>query len=150
MFGVGDRGGTLEVVGVVQVDKVQNEFLSALRSRQKINRAIGVAEDVVETDGKTLLVFHIPESPRSDKPVYLDGDIRRSFIRRGAGDERCTPAEIRTFSQRCIRRPLRWRVFGCDGRRRVLRPGIRALVPARVRRTQSGQASGALRRRVPQ
>ena len=97
VFGVGDRGGTLEVVGVVQVDKVQNEFLSALRSGQKINRAIGVAEDLVETDGKTLLVFHIPESPRSDKPVYLDGDIRRSFIRRGAGDERCTPAEIERF-----------------------------------------------------
>ena len=97
VFGVGDRGGTLEMVGVMQVDKVQNEFLSTLRSRQKINRAIGVAEDVVETDGATLLVFHIPESPRSDKPVYLDGDIRRSYIRRGAGDERCTPGEIERF-----------------------------------------------------
>jgi len=97
VFGVGDRGGTLEIVGVMQVDKVQNEFLSTLRSRQKINRPIGLAEDVVEADGKTLLVFHISESPRSDKPVYLDGDIRQSFIRRGAGDERCTPAEIERF-----------------------------------------------------
>ena len=97
VFGVRDRGGTLEMVGVMQVDKVQNEFLSTLRSRQKINRAIGVAEDVVETDGTTLLVFHIPESPRSDKPVYLDGDIRRSYTRRGAGDERCTPEEIERF-----------------------------------------------------
>ena len=97
VFGVRDRGGTLEMVGVMQVDKVQNEFLSTLRSRQKINRAIDVAEDLVETDGKTLLVFHIPESPRSDKPVYLDGDIRRSYIRRGAGDERCTPEEIERF-----------------------------------------------------
>ena len=97
VFGVRDRGGSLEIAGVIQVDKVQNEFLSTLRSRQKINRAIDVAEDMVETDGKTLLVFHIPESPRSEKPVYLDGDIRRSFIRRGAGDERCTPAEIERF-----------------------------------------------------
>ena len=97
VFGVRDHGGTLEMVGVMQVDKVQNEFLSTLRSRQKINRAIDVAEDLVETDGKTLLVFHIPESPRSDKPVYLDGDIRRSYIRRGAGDERCTPEEIERF-----------------------------------------------------
>ena len=97
VFGVRDRGGSLEIVGVMQVDKVQNEFLSTLRSRQKINRAIDIAEDMVETDGKTLLVFHIPESPRSEKPVYLDGDIRRSFIRRGAGDERCTPAEIERF-----------------------------------------------------
>ena len=97
VVGVRDHGGALEIVGVMQVDKVQNEFLSTLRSGQKINRAIGVAEDVVETDGKTLLVFHIPESPRSDKPVYLDGDIRRSYIRRAAGDERCTPEEIERF-----------------------------------------------------
>ena len=97
VFGVRDHGGTLEIVGVVQVDKVQNEFLSTLRSGQKINRSIGVREDLIETDGKTLLVFYVPESPRGDKPVYLDGDIRRSFIRRGAGDERCTPAEIERF-----------------------------------------------------
>ena len=97
VFGVRDRGGSLEVAGVIQVDKVQNEFLSTLRSRQKINRTIDVAEDLIKTVGKTLLVVHIPESPRSEKPVYLDGDIRRSFIRRGAGDERCTPAEIERF-----------------------------------------------------
>ena len=97
VFGIRDRGESLGIVGVIQVDKVQNEFLSTLRSRQKINRAIDVAEDMVEADGKTLLVFHIPESPRSDKPVYLDGDIRRSFIRRGAGDQRCIPAEIERF-----------------------------------------------------
>ena len=52
---------------------------------------------MVETDGPTLLVFHIPESSRSGKPVYLDGDIWRSYIRRGAGDERCTPEEIERF-----------------------------------------------------
>ena len=97
VFGVHDHGGALAIVGIMQVDKVQNDFLRVLRSGQKINRAIGVAEDVIETDGKTLRVFHIPESPRSDKPVHLDGDIRRSFIRRGAGDERCSTEEIERF-----------------------------------------------------
>lgn len=63
VFGVRDHGGTLEIVGVIQVDKVQNEFLSTLRSGQKINRSIGVQEDLIETDGKTLLVFYVPESP---------------------------------------------------------------------------------------
>ena len=52
---------------------------------------------LVETDGKTLLVFHVPESPRHEKPVHLDGDLRRSFIRRGGCDERCTPEEIGRF-----------------------------------------------------
>ena len=97
VFGIRDLGDAFEVVGVVEVDKVQNEFLSTLRSGQKVNRNIGVAEDLIDAEDKTLLVFHVPESPRRDKPVYLDGDIRRSFIRRGGGDERCTPAEIERF-----------------------------------------------------
>ncbi len=97
VFGVREDGGAFEIVGVIEVDKVQGEFLSTLRSSGKINRVIGVREDVIETDGKTLLVFHVPESPRAEKPIYLDGDIRRSFIRRGACDERCTIDEIERF-----------------------------------------------------
>ena len=97
VFGVRDHGGAFEVVGVVEVNKVQGEFLSTLRSGGKVSRTVSVAEDLVETDGKTLLVFHVPESPRHEKPVYLDGDLRRSFIRRGGCDERCTPEEIGRF-----------------------------------------------------
>ena len=97
VFGVRETDGALDVVGVVEVDKVQNDFLSTLRSGQKLNRVITVAEEATDMDGKTLLVFHVPESPRHDKPIYLGGDIRQSFIRRGAGDERCTMAEIERF-----------------------------------------------------
>ena len=97
VFGVRDSGGTLDVVGVVEVDKVQNDFLSALRAGDKLNRVIAVGEQAEEMDGRTLLVFHVPESPRGDKPVYLGGDIRESYIRRGAGDERCTMPEIERF-----------------------------------------------------
>ena len=96
VFGVRDHGGAFEIVGVVEVDKVQGEFLSTLRSG-KVNRTIDVGEQAFETAGKTLLVFHVPESPRHEKPVYLDGDVRRSFIRRGGGDERCTLDEIERF-----------------------------------------------------
>ena len=97
VFGVRDAGSSFEIVGVVEVDKVQNDFLSALRTSDKLNRVIEASEDAHEIDGKTLLVFHIPESPRYDKPIYLRGDIRQSFIRRGAGDERCTMTEIERF-----------------------------------------------------
>ena len=94
VFGVRDGAGGFEIVGVLEVDKVQNDFLSVLRSGQKLNHAIIAKEGLIEEDGKTLLVFHIPEARRQDKPIYLNGDIRQSFIRRGAGDERCTEAEI--------------------------------------------------------
>ena len=94
VFGIRDSAGGYEVVGVLEVDKVQNDFLSVLRSGQKLNRVIAVDERLIEDDGKALLVFHIPEARRQDKPIYLDRDIRKSFLRRGAGDERCTQIEI--------------------------------------------------------
>lgn len=94
VFGIRDSAGGYETVGVLEVDKVQNDFLSVLRSGQKLNRVIAVDERLIEDDGEAFLVFHIPEARRQDKPIYLGGDIRRSFTRRGAGDERCTPVEI--------------------------------------------------------
>ena len=94
VFGVREHAGGFEIVGVQDVDKVLNDFLSVLRSGQKLNRVIVAEEQSIEDNGKTLLVFHIPEARRQDKPVYLDGDIRRSFIRRGASDEQCTEVEI--------------------------------------------------------
>ncbi len=97
VFGIKDTHGDFEVVGVIEVDKVQNDFLSCLRAGSKLNRAILVQEDAIEHEGKTLLIFYIPEAPRREKPVYLNGDIRISFIRRGGGDERCNKAEIERF-----------------------------------------------------
>ena len=94
VFGVRDGAGGFEIVGVLEVDKVQNDFLSVLRSGQKLNRVVPAKEHLIEEDGKALLIFHIPEARRQDQPVYLKGDIRQSFIRRGAGDERCTHVEI--------------------------------------------------------
>ena len=94
IFGVRDVAGGFEIVGVQEVDKVQNDFLSVLRSGQMLNRVIAVKERLIEEDGKALLAFHIPEARRQDKPVYLGGNIRQSFIRRGAGDERCTETQL--------------------------------------------------------
>ena len=97
VFGIREGATGYEIVGVLEVDKVQNDFFSVLRSGQKLNRVVAVNERLIEDDGKALLVFHVPEARRQDKPIYLGGDIRKSFIRQGAGDERCTEAEIERF-----------------------------------------------------
>jgi len=97
VFGVQDRNNQLDIVGVLEVDRVQNDFLSALRAGDKLNRIICVQEDRIEHEEKILLIFYVPESPITEKPVYLSRDIRQSFICRGAGDERCTPTEIERF-----------------------------------------------------
>ena len=97
VFGVQERNRQLEIVGVEEVDRIQNNFLSTLRSGQKLNRIIQVQEKKYEIEGKYLLAFYIPESPRNEKPIYLKGDPRQSYVRRGAGDEQCTQTELERF-----------------------------------------------------
>ncbi len=97
VFGVQQQEDQFEIVGVLAIDKVQNDLLSALRSREKISYQIPTSDDVIETETGRLLVFYIPEAPRQHKPVHLNGDIRRSFIRRGAGDHKCSADDIRRF-----------------------------------------------------
>lgn len=97
VFGVEQKGKDFSIVGVLDVDKVQNDFLSTLRSGQLLNKVICVQESALEDADGSLLVFYVPESPRREKPVYLHGDIRTAHVRRGGGDERCTKVEIERF-----------------------------------------------------
>ena len=99
VFGVKKDGSAFEIVGVLDVDKVQNEFLTTLRQKEKINKIVEVKEYLHSVDEKDLLVFYVPESSRAEKPVYLNGDIRLSFLRTGACDVRCSHNEM----QRLIR-----------------------------------------------
>ena len=97
VFGVSEVNGQLEVTGVEEPDKVQNDFLAVLRGGQKLNRVITVEAHRFEIDGKHVFAFHVPESSRSEKPVYLKGDPRQSYLRRGAGDEQFTQSELERF-----------------------------------------------------
>ena len=97
VFGVSEVNARLEVTGVEEPDKVQNDFLAVLRGGQKLNRMIAVAAHRFEVDGKHVFAFHVPESSRSEKPVYLKRDPRQSYLRRGAGDEQVTPSELERF-----------------------------------------------------
>jgi ATP-dependent DNA helicase RecG len=97
VLGVSERGGKLEISGVDEPDRVQNDFLSVLRGGQKLNRVIAVEAQHFDIDGKHVFAFHVPELPRSEKPVYLKGDPRQSYVRRGAGDEQCIPGELERF-----------------------------------------------------
>ena len=97
VFGVSDVNGRLDVTGVEEPDKIQNDFLAVLRGGQKLNRIIAVEAHRFEIDGKHVFAFHVPESPRSEKPVYLKGDPRQGFLRRGAGDEQFTQSELERF-----------------------------------------------------
>lgn len=97
VFGVSEVDGRLEITGVEEPDKVQNDFLAVLRGGQKLNRVIAVQAHRFEVDGKHVFAFHVREAARSEKPIYLKGDPRQSYLRRGAGDEQFTQSELERF-----------------------------------------------------
>ncbi|QDU47376.1 Divergent AAA domain protein [Symmachiella dynata] len=97
VFGVKDDDGNLSVVGVVTVDRVQNDFITALRSANKMSRRIELEAELLDHEDGTVLAFYIPEVSRDDKPVHLKGDWRESYIRRGASDLKCSEEELRRF-----------------------------------------------------
>ncbi len=53
----------------------------------------------IETvDGKTIVAITVPKASLEDQPVFIYGDlIHGTYIRRGEGDFRCSPAEIQTM-----------------------------------------------------
>jgi len=97
VFGVSERGRDLEITGVEEPDKVPAAFLSTLRAGKQLNRVITAESRAFEVDGKHVFAFHIPEAARADKPVYLKGDRRQSYIRRGSGEEQCNQRELEGF-----------------------------------------------------
>ena len=70
LFGVTEENGQLHISGVDNdaFDRVQNDFLTTLRSGQKLNQPINVTPRVYDLDGKHILAFWVPESPRMQKP----------------------------------------------------------------------------------
>ncbi|RPI76048.1 MAG: ATP-binding protein, partial [Desulfobacteraceae bacterium] len=94
IFGVAQDGEDYVVNGIDTPDKIQNDFLSVLHADAKINHDIQLTEQRIDIDGKTVLVFQISENHRTRKPVYLDGDIRRTFLRKGGGDYKAQTQDI--------------------------------------------------------
>ena len=99
LFGVSEQDGELKVTGVdpKAFDQVQNDFLTTLRGGQKLNQIVHAEPHVYELDDKRILAFFIPEAGRYQKPVYLNGNPRESFLRRAARDERMTDNELHRF-----------------------------------------------------
>lgn len=60
VFGVSEVNHHLEVTGVEEPDKVQNDFLAVLRGGQKLNRVLAVQAHRFEVDGKHVFAFMCP------------------------------------------------------------------------------------------
>ena len=85
-------GSVFTVTGVNNPEKMEQDFISTLRSKTKFNTVIFFKVQMYDIDGHKVLAFWIPSS--SIKPVYFNNNIQNTFIRCGSGDQRATDGEI--------------------------------------------------------
>ena len=85
---------TYPVVGIKELDKIQNDLISQCRSR--FNTAVAPRITVERVEGKNVLNVFIPESPVSVKPIFFkELHLPAGAFRRGAsGDVRCTEDDL--------------------------------------------------------
>ena len=97
VFGIKEENGTFSVSGVIGADKVQNDFLGQVRDQNKISVFLPINGELHSLDESTVIVFYVPEAQRNEKPVFLDGNPKKSYIRRGGRDDTCTGEELIRF-----------------------------------------------------
>lgn len=97
VFGVKQANGTFSIAGVTDADKMQNDFLGQVRDSNKVSVFLPIGGKVHELADGTVLAFYIPEAQRHQKPVYLDGNPKKAYIRRGGRDDTCTGDELLRF-----------------------------------------------------
>ncbi|WP_070337434.1 RNA-binding domain-containing protein [Pseudomonas aeruginosa] len=97
VFGVKEANRTFTVTGVIDADKLQNDFLGQVRDRNKVSIFLPINGTLHTLDEGTVIVFHVPEAGRSEKPIYLDSNPKKAYIRRGGRDDTCTPDELMRF-----------------------------------------------------
>lgn len=94
VLGVRDQGkGRLEVTGIENADKIQSDFITTLRSG-KFNIPLSSKGRLFAIEGRKVITFRLPPMPRQAKPIYYNDDIRNTYIRQGATNQRASKDEI--------------------------------------------------------
>ena len=78
-----------EVVGVSDAQKLVQDFTNTLNDRNKVSANVLTDKNVqiVDCDGKEMVVIEVPRADRADKPVYLNKDMfGQTYRRQNEGD----------------------------------------------------------------
>jgi ATP-dependent DNA helicase RecG len=96
IFGIKKEGKKYSIQGVKNAEKIEQDFIGALRGGQKFNKKIDVKPRKYNIDNKIILAFYIPQKHPREKPIYFNSQSN-TFIRTASGDQRATQEEIDSF-----------------------------------------------------
>jgi ATP-dependent DNA helicase RecG len=94
VFGIKQANGTFTVTGVTDADQMQNTFLGQVRDTNKVSAFLPIEPKKHDLPEGIVLAFYVPEATRQQKPVYIDGNPKKAYIRRGGRDDTCTGDEL--------------------------------------------------------
>ena len=87
------------VVGVSEPDKIKREIFSSANNKNKVSHNI-IEERNVNVhiiDDKVVISVYVPELPSHRKPLFLNDNLKCTYIRKGDGDYRASDEDLRRF-----------------------------------------------------
>ncbi|WP_225743332.1 RNA-binding domain-containing protein [Marinilactibacillus sp. Marseille-P9653] len=91
------KKGEFEVVGINSEAKILSDLFNSLNNKQKVNFNCISEKDVQVRviDEKKVIEIKVPEAPQSKKPIYLNGNIKKTYIREYEGDRHASEDELK-------------------------------------------------------
>lgn len=86
------------VKGVDDADKICKELWNLLNNRQKVSANVLVMKsvEVVESDGKSVVVIDVPQAAYNLRPIYINNNMQNgSYKRNHEGDYKCNEQELK-------------------------------------------------------
>ena len=117
VLGIKEKDGvfSLNDLSKTDVEKMLKDFWSGVHNKNTINACLIKNDDVevAEIEGKTVVLFHIPQAQRDQRPVHCTQDAFSGTFRRNyEGDYLCSNAEVRRmFADADITRPADGRIL---------------------------------------
>lgn len=98
ILGVSEKEG-LHILGVNNAEKIQELIFTQSRSKEKVSAALLSDGNVrcFTIKDKQVIVVYVPKAEETDRPVHLNQDLRRSYIRLKTGDHKLNDGELRSM-----------------------------------------------------
>lgn len=100
ILGVSEDNGNYEEVGVSNAPKIIQDFWNTINNREKISKNIldnRHIEQKILDNGRSIIYIKVPEAHISDKPIFLNNNPNKTYIRLYEGDRIATDEQISTF-----------------------------------------------------
>ncbi|PAY50373.1 hypothetical protein A8C37_10435 [Ligilactobacillus salivarius] len=85
--------------GVANSQKLKNDLLDQLKNKNKISFPIVSEEDIeiLNNNGHDIIKISVPKASFHNRPIFIKGNIKNTFIREGERDSRATENDLRAI-----------------------------------------------------